>query len=81
MLDGRTLWAVQNVLNQVVRIRLEGDLRAGMVVDTLTDDGFRVPTTAARFGNRLALPNARFDVGFPSPGRGLAYEVVVVPAR
>jgi hypothetical protein len=37
---------------------------------------FQVPTTAARFGSRLAVVNAKFDTGFPPTAD--QYEVVVV---
>lgn len=71
LLDGRTLWVVANFAETVVKIRLAPDLTSGEVVATLTDadvDGlFRVPTTVAEFGNRLALVNARFDLGLPPP--------------
>jgi len=35
-----------------------------------------VSTTVARFGNRLALVNAKFDTGFPPTAT--SYEVVVI---
>jgi len=37
---------------------------------------FQVPTTAARFGDRLAVVNAKFDTGFPPAAD--EYEVVLV---
>jgi hypothetical protein len=39
----------------------------GRITATFTSDLFRIPTTVAERGNRLALVNARFDVGFPPP--------------
>ena len=62
---GRRLWAVQNFSNQVTRIRLDPQLTSGVVEEVITSDLFRVPTTAARFGSRLAVVNANFDTGIP----------------
>jgi hypothetical protein len=31
----------------------------------ITHDAIQVPTTAIRFGSRLAVVNAKFDTGFP----------------
>jgi sugar lactone lactonase YvrE len=57
---GNTLYVVQNQLNAVAVIRLDADGTSGTVVDRLTDPDFAVPTTIARFGSGLYLPNARF---------------------
>jgi len=58
--EGRTLYAVQNQLNQVAVIDLAKDGRSGALRDTLTSPDFDVPTTIARSGSDLYLPNARF---------------------
>lgn len=63
---GRTLYVVQNFLNTVAVIRLYAAGTSGELVDQLTDPDFQVPTTIARFGNGLYLPNARFDTP-PTP--------------
>jgi hypothetical protein len=78
VLQGRRLWAVQNFDNQVTRIRLAADLSSGVVEKVITSELFQTPTTAARFGSRLAVVNAKFDTGIP-PTAG-QYEVVVVKA-
>ena len=70
-----TLWAVQNFLNQVSRIDLKGSLRSGEVQEVITSENFDVPTTAALFGNTLALVNAKFA----TPG-ATSFEVVLVEA-
>jgi hypothetical protein len=75
VLQGRRLWAVQNT-NQVTRIRLAADLSAGVMEEVITSDLFQVPTTAALFGSRLAVVNAKFDTGFPPTAD--QYEVIVV---
>jgi sugar lactone lactonase YvrE len=62
LLRGRTLYVVQNVLNQVAVVRLNRAGTQGTVVDHLTDPRFDTPTTVASFGSRLYLPNARFGV-------------------
>ena len=77
-LSGKNLWAVQNSINQVTRIRLNNDLTSGTVVKVITSEAFQFPTTAARFGNLLAVVNAKFDTGFPPTAD--QYEVVLVRA-
>jgi sugar lactone lactonase YvrE len=66
LLDGRTLFVVQNQRNQVAVVRLDRSASSGTVVDRLTDPRFDVPTTVASFGHRLYLPNARFNTE-PTP--------------
>jgi sugar lactone lactonase YvrE len=78
VLAGRRLWAVQNFSNQVSRIRLRPHLTSGVVEEVITSELFQVPTTAARFGSRLAVVNAKFDTGIPPTAN--QYEVVVVDA-
>jgi sugar lactone lactonase YvrE len=78
VLQGRRLWAVQNFDNQVTRIRLAADLSSGVVEKVITSELFQTPTTAARFGSRLAVVNAKFDTGIPPTAD--QYEVVVVKA-
>jgi hypothetical protein len=82
LLQGRTLFVVQNFLNQVAVVELDPGFTSGAVVGTIVSDAFRIPTTVARSGNRLYLVNARFDVAFP-PGFGgelasIDYDVVMV---
>lgn len=75
LLEGRTLYAVQNRLNTVAVIRLNGAATEGRVVRRLTDPRFDVPTTVARFGSRLYLPNARFTTP-PTPQT--PYDVIAI---
>ncbi|WP_129336461.1 superoxide dismutase [Cellulomonas endophytica] len=77
-LRGRTLFVVQNRLNQVAPVRLAADLRTGTVGPVLTDPDFRVPTTIAFAAGRLWAVNARF--GTP-PGPDVDYDVVQVALR
>jgi hypothetical protein len=44
-------------------------------VETITNSAFRVPTTAAAFGNALYAVNARFGT---NPGPDVEYEIVRV---
>lgn len=66
LLLGRTLYVVQNFSNQVAVVQLNKAGTAGRQVRTITDPGFDVPTTAAAFGHRLYLANARFSTP-PTP--------------
>jgi sugar lactone lactonase YvrE len=72
LLDGKTIYVVQNRLNQIAVIRLAPDLSSGEVVGLITDSDFVVPTTIAELGNRLYAVNAKF--GVPTT----EYEVVQV---
>jgi sugar lactone lactonase YvrE len=76
VLEAGRLWAVQNFSNQVSRIRLRPDLTSGVVEEVITSDLFQIPTTAARFGSRLAVVNAKFDTGIPPTAD--QYEVILV---
>jgi hypothetical protein len=64
--QGRTLFVVQNQLNQVAAVRLDQRLESGEVVRVLTDDRLDIPTTAASFGPLLYVVNARFSTP-PTP--------------
>ena len=63
---GRTLYVVQNFSNTVAVVRLDAAGTSGTLVDELTDPRFDVPTTVARYGSSLFLPNARFSTP-PTP--------------
>jgi sugar lactone lactonase YvrE len=76
VLEGRTVYAVQNGLGQIAQVRLSGDLGSGTVTKVISSDLFAVPATVARFGDELAAVNAHFDTGFPPTSP--TYEVVVV---
>jgi hypothetical protein len=78
LLHGKTLYVVQNRLNQISVVELEPDLLSGQVAGTLTDEDFDVPTTVTEFGNRLYAVNARF--GTPDPDLA-EYDVVKLCRR
>ena len=74
--QGRTLYVVRNQLDQVAVLRLAADGTSATLQRTITSPYFEVPSTIARWGNRLYLPNAQF-------GRAdqVHFEVTRVSAR
>lgn len=76
LLSGRTLYVVQNRLNTVAVIGLNHRGTTGTVQQRVTDARFDVPTTVAKFGDRLYLPNARFGIASPETA---AYNAVAIP--
>jgi hypothetical protein len=85
LLSGRDVWVVENFANTLVRVPLSPDLTQGEITSVITSPLFRVPTTVAKHGSRLALVNARFDLGLPPPfgpgaPAGTEFDVVVVRA-
>jgi sugar lactone lactonase YvrE len=75
LLDGKTLYVVQNRLNKIAVIDLKVTTNSGTLVKEITDPAFRVPTTVAQFGTWLYAVNARF--GTP-PTPDTEYEAVKV---
>jgi sugar lactone lactonase YvrE len=76
LLRGRTLFVVQNQLNQVAVVDLDFGLGSGRVVRTIGDARFDVPTTIDNFGRSLYVVNARFSTP-PTPDT--TYDIVRVP--
>jgi sugar lactone lactonase YvrE len=76
LLIGRTLYVVQGGTNLLSVVRLNATGTTGRLMGQRTDPRFDLPTSVARFGNRLYLPNAR--VGIPSPETA-QYDVVALP--
>jgi sugar lactone lactonase YvrE len=66
LLDGKTLYVVQNQLNVVAKIALSPNLRSGRVLRRTSSNDFDVPTTIAELGSRLYAVNARFGTA-PTP--------------
>jgi hypothetical protein len=75
LLQGRTLYVVQNFLNQVAVVRLSHDLLSGEVANLLTNANFDIPTTIAGFGSSLYVVNACFST---PPAPETEYDVVKV---
>jgi sugar lactone lactonase YvrE len=74
LLDGKTLYVVQNTLNQIAVITVNASLTSGRVVTRITDGRFVVPTTIDDLGRRLYAVNARFG----SPPATTDYQVIQV---
>lgn len=66
-LKGRTLYVVQNRLNQIAVVRLNRSYTAGSVVTRISSTDFDVPTTIAFLGGELYAVNARFGTTDPQP--------------
>ena len=76
LLQGRTLYVVQNRLNQVAVLRVSADGTSATTTGLITSQYFDVPSTIARWGQRLYLPNAQFGSADQTK-----FEVVRVSAR
>jgi sugar lactone lactonase YvrE len=63
---GRLLYVVRNQADTIVVLRLDRTGLSGEQVRTITSDDFDVPTTLARFGKNLYVPNARFGTSSPT---------------
>lgn len=80
VLRGHTLYVVQNLSNQIRVVELDPQYAAGTVVEDLSSDDFRIPTTAVIHNNALYAVNARFDEIDPfNPPIDAEFEVVRVP--
>ena len=75
LLDGKTLYVVQNFLNQIAVVQLNAEFTAGEITAHIMNPAFDVPTTIAELGNSLYAVNARF--GTP-PTPETEYEIVQV---
>jgi sugar lactone lactonase YvrE len=75
LLQGKTLYVVQNSNNRIAVVKLSPDLSHGTLQRYITDSDFDVPTTIARHGNSLYAVNARFTTP-PTPST--TYTVVKV---
>ncbi|MGW0557673.1 superoxide dismutase [Streptomyces sp. NPDC002926] len=76
LLLGRTLYVVQQAQNAIDVLRLNASGTRGTAIARITDpERFRIPTTAAAWGDRIYLPNARFDV---EPTPSTSYDAVAV---
>jgi hypothetical protein len=62
LLEGQTLFVVQNRLNQVAVIDLSPDFATGTVRTRITNPSFDVPTTLTAAGTSLYAVNARFGI-------------------
>ena len=74
LLDGKTLYVVQNQLNRIAVITVNSSLTSGRVVTRITDGRFAIPTTIDDLGRRLYAVNARFG----SPPATTDYQLIQV---
>jgi sugar lactone lactonase YvrE len=74
LLQGRTLYVVQNRDNRIAVITLAPGLGAGQVTRTITNPSFDVPTTIDSHGTRIYAVNARFGT---AAGPATTYSVVL----
>jgi sugar lactone lactonase YvrE len=65
--DRRTLYVVQDRLGKIAVLRLNQRGTKGRLVVSISSTDFDVPTTVARRGGSLYLPNARFGNTDPEP--------------
>jgi sugar lactone lactonase YvrE len=65
LLQGRTLYVVQNRSNKIAVFRLSPDLTRATFIRAIVDADFDVPTTIDRAGARLYVVNARFGTTTP----------------
>lgn len=80
LLEGTRMFAVQNRLDQIAVVKLDEDGRSGKVKRAITDPDLDVPSTVARSGERLVLPNARFTTP-PTPATPYWVTAIGVPQR
>ena len=66
LLEGKILYVVQNMMNQITVISLNRDFLSGSIVKTIQSPNFGVPTTIDKFGNCLYAVNAHFDIAPPT---------------
>ena len=65
LLQGQTLFVVQNRLNLLAVLALAADFTTGTVSQRITNPNFDVPTTVAANNGSLFLVNARFGIVDP----------------
>jgi sugar lactone lactonase YvrE len=78
LLEGRTLYVVQNRSNQIAVVKLSHRLLSGKIKRLITDPLFDVPTTIDDVGDLLYAVNARFGTTAPTPPSAAAYNLVRV---
>jgi hypothetical protein len=77
VLDGTTLYVVQNGPDQVSVVELSDDLSSGEVTRVLADESLTDAATAAQVGDVLLVTNAQFSAMQDEPE--LPFTVTVVP--
>lgn len=85
VLDGQRLYVVQNYANQITAVQLSADFSKGSITGIVTKAAFafKIPTTAAKFGDALYVINGRYEESAPlTPGSpDIDYAVLRVPVH
>jgi sugar lactone lactonase YvrE len=77
--DGSRLFVVRHLDGQITEVRLLRGRREGRIGTTITSDGLRFPTTAARDGERLLVVNSQFDKRGGAPALPFTVASVATP--
>jgi hypothetical protein len=78
LLLNRTIFVMRNRINELAVFELAPDLSSGVLVRTITQSNFDVPTTIAKHANQIYVVNARFTTP-PTPTT--PYTIVRVTAE
>ena len=76
---GNNLYVVENFLNRIAVVEFDPGFASGTVTGHIGvgDPRLHIPTTVAKFGAGLYVPNARFDVAPPiGVYRNVQFDVV-----
>ncbi|MGH3923932.1 MAG: superoxide dismutase, partial [Pseudonocardiaceae bacterium] len=76
LLRGDTLYAVQNLFNQVAVVTLDSTYRSRALTRTITDPALDVPATIAAFDTFLYAVNGRFTT---TPEPNTSYQIIRLP--
>jgi len=75
LVEGCTLYVVQNRSNAVEVFELDKAGSAGTLTTTITNDGFTIPTTVASFGDRLYIVNGKLTTPIAAD---VTYNVIAI---
>lgn len=78
VLDGTTLYIIQNSTNQVSEVELEADLLSGTVTSVYTSPDFIMPATAVLVDSQLIVTNTQFGA-LETGETELPFELTIVP--
>jgi sugar lactone lactonase YvrE len=74
---GNRLYVVENFMNRIAVVEFAPGFASGTVTGHISGGGLDVPTTVAKFGASLYVPNSRFDVAPPIASYpGVQFDVV-----
>ncbi|MBC2666317.1 superoxide dismutase [Novosphingobium flavum] len=61
LLEGNTLYVVQQWSNRIVRLQMEAGLKKASLLSRYGDPSFVYPATVVRYGDSLVTPNSQFN--------------------